>query len=52
MNKKKTVKIRQLQLTNTNTNVSRIVTHYQILDWLDGEVPQKKNRKWIGHLVD
>ena len=51
-NPKKTIKVRKIQLTNKNTNHSHIITHFQILDWLDGEVPQKKNKKWISQLVN
>lgn len=52
LNKKKTVKIRKLQLTNTSKKTKRIVTHFHETGWTDGEVPIKPRRKWTNYLIN
>ena len=29
-----------------------VVTHYQLTDWLDGETPNPKTKKWLHYLID
>jgi len=46
------LKIRKLEIKNGNTGECRIVTHYQVVDWPDGEVPNNKKKKNIHFLLD
>lgn len=48
----KTLKLKKLQVRNTITNVTRIVSHYQLMDWPDGDVPSKKGRKTLNIIID
>jgi protein tyrosine phosphatase len=29
-----------------------IIQHYQLTDWLDGDVPNKKSKKWMDYLIN
>lgn len=49
---KKALRTKKLQVVNTNTGATRVVTHYQVADWPDGEVPNSKRRKHIHFLLD
>jgi protein tyrosine phosphatase len=44
INHKKTLKLKKIQLTNTNTGSVRIINHYQLTDWADGDTPCKKGK--------
>ena len=46
------MKLRKFQLTNKNTNTNKVISHYQIIDWMDGEIPKNKNKKWINLLIN
>lgn len=48
----KTLRLKKLQVRNTLTNVTRIVSHYQLTDWPDGDIPSKKGRKTLNIIID
>jgi protein tyrosine phosphatase len=52
LNKKKTIKIRKLQLNNTKTKTIMYITHFQQTDWIDGEVPNRHRKRWTNYLVN
>ena len=29
-----------------------VINHYQLTDWLDGDIPNKKSEKWMNYLVN
>lgn len=48
----KTLKLKRLQLRNTLTNQTRLINHYQLTDWPDGDTPSKKGKKTLNLLID
>ena len=46
------LRIKKLELKNKNTGVTTIVTHYHVLDWPDGDLPQVKGQKCLRNLVN
>jgi tyrosine-protein phosphatase non-receptor type 12/18/22 len=48
----KTLKLKRIQVKNNQTNQTRVVNHYQLTDWPDGDTPGKKGRKTLNLLID
>jgi len=48
----KTLRLKHLQLKNTKTNETRVIRHYQLTDWPDGDIPSKKGRKSLNVIID
>ena len=46
------LRVRKLQLSNASTQQTRVITHYQVVDWQDGEVPSKGSLKHIRYALD
>lgn len=52
VNHKKTLRLKKLELRNTKTGQTRLISHFQLTDWPDGDVPSKKGRKNLNFLID
>ena len=46
------LKLKKLELKNTKTGKVRIVNHYQLTDWPDGDIPCKKGKHSLNFLID
>lgn len=52
INNKKELKLKKLELKNNKTGQVRIVNHYQLTDWPDGDIPCKKGKNSLCYLID
>lgn len=46
------IKVKKLELFNAKTAEVRNLTHYQVIDWQDGEIPKKSSQKHVRFLLD
>jgi hypothetical protein len=44
--------VKKFQVKNNNTGMSKIVMHYHVLDWPDGDLPKSKGQKCLNYLLD
>jgi protein tyrosine phosphatase len=49
---KKTLKLKKLELKNTKTGQIKLINHYHMTDWPDGDAPTKKSKKSLNYLID
>lgn len=52
INHKKTLKLKKLELKNIKTGQTRVINHFQLTDWPDGDIPSKKGKKNLNYLID